>query len=1238
VYINKVPHLYVDGTLRFVGSQSQMVVRPSNGQTVSGDRQLGGIGGGVGDSGGTFRGTVSEFQIYDRALSSLEVMQLYRGYVPNISDITNSTLICTNCTISSNSGRAGLDVSLTEEATLVNCTVAANTSTTAGGGICVDPRAKLTLLNTLVAKNTAPLNPDLSGTVTSLGHNFIGNSSGSAGWNVLTDFLNEDPKIGPLQDNGGPTWTHELLYGSLCINSGTMEGAPDVDQRGVNRPQGNAPDIGAYEGLPIIAPVILGGLTNQTAVVDSNVTWTVDVIGTKPLAIQWSCGGTNLPNATNTSLTLSNVKTNQAGLYTLSITNVAGEVSGSAFLTVLPTGNLPVITNQPASLSLSSGQTATFAVGASGSAPLRYQWQFNNNPLSNQTNAALAIGPVNLTHVGNYRVIVANIYGSATSAVAMLKVDQIIAAQGNEVLVPVRARRFNNIGSFQFSMHWNVDVIALQAVERFGLPNMSGQNSGTTLASRLTVSWESPSGSSQSVADDTPLFVLRFVVVGASGSSSPITIDGDPTPIEMLDGQSRPLIPDMVNGLVQVLPTIKLSGSILYAGSVRPVPEVLVEAVGTSGKGNTTTNGAYELRVPTGSSPVITPSKTNDNPLASEVTTGDILLIRRHILTTSPLGSPFKLLASDVNGDGKITTGDILSIRRFILGVTNRMPSGLWRFVPTDFTLDPMNPFGAPGYIVRSNQTADISGLNFVAVKLGDANLSWTNKVGLLGGEGFQPVIGASKMLAPLSAGGLKLTVGSGNAAPGGVVSLPVTVDGFNNISTLQFSIHWDPAQVAYTGMDQPGLAGLAAGNFGQPAPGTLTVSWEDPSGTSSTLAGGATLFVLNFQALGGAGTSIQVSIDGNPTPIEVLDSQLFNLTPALQAGTVTVSGSGVGVQIRIHPSGQSVVEGQPASFTVLATGTDPITYQWRKNGMDLEGATLSALNIAHALASDAGTYTVVVDNAFGPPVESSGATLTVNPASGNQLTFAVGSATVQPGNIAVVPVKVMRFINVSSLQFSAHWDTNQLAYEGLEQFGLTALGAGNFGQPGSGTLTLSWEDPSGGSSSLPDQTVIFALRLRALGVGTSQVVINSIPTPIEVLDGNLAAIPVAMAPGQVNISGGPLVDTDGDGLTDEQEFQLGTNPNNPDTDGDGYNDGLEVSLGTDPKSADSQPEALTIYSAVELEFATLTNRQYQLEFSTNLSSWTPYGSVFGGTDSVANQLISIKGTSKTFWRLRVLP
>ena len=60
-----------------------------------------------------------------------------------------------------------------------------------------------------------------------------------------------DPLLGPLQDNGGPTFTHALLPGSPAIDHIPAENCEvTTDQRGVARPQGAACDIGAYELEP----------------------------------------------------------------------------------------------------------------------------------------------------------------------------------------------------------------------------------------------------------------------------------------------------------------------------------------------------------------------------------------------------------------------------------------------------------------------------------------------------------------------------------------------------------------------------------------------------------------------------------------------------------------------------------------------------------------------------------------------------------------------------------------------------------------------------------------------------------------------------------------------------------------------------------------------------------------------------------------------------------------------------
>jgi hypothetical protein len=93
-------------------------------------------------------------------------------------------------------------------------------------------------------------------------------------------------------------------------------------------------------------------------------------------------------------------------------------------------------------------------------------------------------------------------------------------------------------------------------------------------------------------------------------------------------------------------------------------------------------------------------------------------------------------------------------------------------------------------------------------------------------------------------------------------------------------------------------------------------------------------------------------------------------------------SGSGasgaVAPAITAQPTAQSVIVGQPATFTVSASGTAPLSYQWQKGAMPISGATASSYTTpATTLADDTSTFQVVVSNSAGS-VTSNSATLTV--------------------------------------------------------------------------------------------------------------------------------------------------------------------------------------------------------------------------------------------------------------------
>jgi len=96
------------------------------------------------------------------------------------------------------------------------------------------------------------------------------------------------------------------------------------------------------------------------------------------------------------------------------------------------------------------------------------------------------------------------------------------------------------------------------------------------------------------------------------------------------------------------------------------------------------------------------------------------------------------------------------------------------------------------------------------------------------------------------------------------------------------------------------------------------------------------------------------------------------------------------------------VTAGQTASFSVTATGTAPLSYQWKKNGTAISGATSASYVTPATTSSDNGAqFTVVVSNATGS-VTSSAATLTITSATaGPSITAQPTSQTVTTGQTA---------------------------------------------------------------------------------------------------------------------------------------------------------------------------------------------------------------------------------------------
>jgi hypothetical protein len=167
-------------------------------------------------------------------------------------NITNSgELTMTNSTIEGNaSAQEGGGIANPDGDVFVNAvTIVRNAAEAAGGGVIYGTAAPgFDVENSLIALNSSPLAPDCFADPVdpfdSGGHNLIGDDTDCPGFDATGDFVNSNPKLGKLKNNGGPTQTVALKKGSPAINK-AAKSAPNKDQRGVKR--GKKPDIGAYE-------------------------------------------------------------------------------------------------------------------------------------------------------------------------------------------------------------------------------------------------------------------------------------------------------------------------------------------------------------------------------------------------------------------------------------------------------------------------------------------------------------------------------------------------------------------------------------------------------------------------------------------------------------------------------------------------------------------------------------------------------------------------------------------------------------------------------------------------------------------------------------------------------------------------------------------------------------------------------------------------------------------------------
>ena len=177
--------------------------------------------------------------------------------------------------------------------------------------------------------------------------------------------------------------------------------------------------------LTVNASPILPSITTQPVSVNVfagfPASFQVTATGTPLLTYQWKKNNINIPNATQSVFSLASAKITDAGTYQVIVSNRAGSVTSNPVQLTIVSAIKPSIIQEPKSLFLFTGFSASLQVTATGTPPLTYQWKKNNINIPNATQSVFSLASAKNTDAGTYQVIVSNGAGSVTSKSVQLK-------------------------------------------------------------------------------------------------------------------------------------------------------------------------------------------------------------------------------------------------------------------------------------------------------------------------------------------------------------------------------------------------------------------------------------------------------------------------------------------------------------------------------------------------------------------------------------------------------------------------------------------------------------------------------------------------------------------------------------------------------------------------------------------------------------------------------------------------
>src|SRR6267378_414890 len=569
----------------------------------------------------------------------------------------------------------------------------------------------------------------------------------------------------------------------------------------------------------------------------------------------------------------------------------------------------PSITTQPASQTVTAGQTATFSVATTGTAPLTYQWKKNNLTISGANSSGYTTtATTSSDNTAQFTVTISNTAGTITSNPATLTVNvppSITAQPASQTLTAGQTATFSvtATGTSPLRYQWqrNGTPIGGATSASYTTPTTTSVDNGAQFIVAV-------SNSAGSVNSNAAILTVNATLVAPAITTQPISqtvTAGQTAAFSVTASGTAPLNYQWLkNGGV-----VSSGPSASYTTAATIVTDTGAQfTVAVSNSAGSMTSNAATLTV---NAAPVTPSITTQ-PASQTVTAGQTATFSVTASGTAPLNYQWLKNGAAVSSGPSAsyttpatTTADTGT--QFTVAVSNSAGSINSSAATLTVNAAPVAPSitsQPASQTVTAGQTATFSvtasgtaPLNYQWLRNGAAvssgpSASYTTPATTTADTGAQFTVAVSNSAGKVTSNAASLTVNAAPAAP---------------------SITSQPASQTVT-------AGQTA-TFSVTASGTAPLNYQWLKNGAAVSSGPSASYTTPATTTADTGTQFTVAVSNSAGSINS------------SAATLTVNAAPVAPSITSQPASQTVTAGQTATFSVTASGTAPLNYQWLRNG-----------------------------------------------------------------------------------------------------------------------------------------------------------------------------------------------------------------------------------------------------------------------------------------------------------------